>query len=82
VVHLYKIREAKVTISVVRAIIRDLPQKDKMVKIWRKKIFIIFVGDGMHMVSVGPKDKVMVVVIVGVIILRRSVINLVANPQQ
>jgi hypothetical protein len=47
------------------------------------------VGDGMHMVSVGPKVKIMVVVGVEKIIIRTSVVSLikslachVANPQQ
>lgn len=75
VAHLHKIREAKVRINMVRAIIGDLLLEDKVVKMWREGSFTLFVEDGMHRVNVGLKDKVMVVVIVGEIILRMSVVN-------
>jgi hypothetical protein len=74
--HLHRTQKSKVIISMVRAIIEDLPLKCKVVKMWKERSSILFVGDDMHNVSVGPKDKVMVVVIVGETILRTNVVNL------
>jgi hypothetical protein len=76
VAHLHKTRESKIRINMVRVITGDLPLEGKAVIMWREMRSIPFIEDGMHKVSVGPKDKVMVVVIVGEIILRTSVVNL------
>jgi hypothetical protein len=84
VANLHKIQEAKVKISMVKAIIRGLSLENKVVRMWKEMSFIIFTGNGMHKVSVGLRNKVMVVVIAGEIILWMviSLPNHVANPQQ
>jgi len=74
--HLHKIQESKVIISMVRAIIEDLPLECKVVKMWKEMNSILFVEDDMHKVNVGPKDKVMVVVIVEETIIWTNVVNL------
>jgi hypothetical protein len=66
--HLHKILEAKVKISMVRVIIRDLHLECKVVRMWRG-------GSSIHFVDDGLKDMVMVVVIVGETILRTNVVN-------
>ena len=52
-----------------RVTIRDLLLELKMVKMWRERSSIRFVGDGTHNVNVGPRDTIMAVVIVGETIL-------------
>jgi hypothetical protein len=71
VADLNKTQEAKGKISMVKAIIRDLLLEDKLVRMWKEESFILFVGDGMYRTHVGPKFKIMVVVIVEEIILQR-----------
>jgi hypothetical protein len=56
VAHLHKTREAKVRINMVKAIITDLPLDDKLVRMSKGRSFILFVGGGMHMVSIGPNS--------------------------
>jgi hypothetical protein len=73
--HLHKILEAKVKISMVRVIIGDLHVECKVVKMWRGRNSTCFVEDGMHKVNVGPKDMVMVVIIVGETIFRMNIVN-------
>ena len=75
VVHLHKTKEAKDNLSMDRVTIEDLHLEVKVVKTWREGSSTRFVGDGMHKVNVGPKDKVMGVAIVGETILRTSVVN-------
>ena len=64
VVHLHKTNEVKDNLNMGMAILGDLLLGVKVVKTWRKGSSIHFVGDGMHMVNVGPRDKIIVVVIV------------------
>ena len=75
VVHLYKTNESKDNLNMDKATIEDLLLEVKVVKTWRRRSSIHFVGDGMHMVNVGPRDKVMVVVIMEETILRTNVAN-------
>ena len=75
VVHLHKTNEVKDNLNMDKTTIGGLLLEIKVVKMWRKWSSTHIVEDGMHKVNVGPKDKVMVVVIVGETILRTSVIN-------
>ena len=72
VVHLHKTNEVKNNHNMDKATIGDIILGVKVVKTWSS---IRFVGDGMHMVNVGPRDKVMVVAIVKETILRTNVVN-------
>ena len=69
-------RAVRDKISMVRVVIGDLLLEDMLVRMWRGKSFIIFVGGGMHRVSVGPKVRVTGVEIVEEIIIQMSVANL------
>ena len=87
VVHLHKTNKVKDNLNMGMATIKDLLLGVKVVKTWRKGSSIHFMGDSMHMVNVGPRDKVMVIVIVEETIIRQpdkviSVDYPVANPQQ
>jgi hypothetical protein len=75
VVHLHKINESKHNLNMVKETIRVLLLGVKLVKIMRRRSSIHFVEGGMPKVNVGPKGKVMVVVIVVEIILRTNVVN-------
>jgi hypothetical protein len=75
VVHLHKINEAKHNINMVKETIGVLLLRVKVVKTMRKRSSIHFAEGGMPKVNVGPKGKVMVVVIVAEVILRTNVVN-------
>ena len=75
VVHLHKINEAKHNLTIVKARTGVLLIGIKVVKKMRKKNSIRFVEGGTCKVNVGPKDKVMAVVIVVETILRTNVVN-------
>ena len=75
VVHLHKINEAKHNLTIVKATTGVLLIEIKVVKKMRKKNSIRFVEGGTCKVNIGPKDKVMVVVIVVETILRMNVVN-------
>ena len=74
--HLHKTKEVRDKISMIKVIIRDTLLEDMLVRTWREKYFIFFVGGGMHRVNVGLKVRIMGVVIVEEIILQKSVTNL------
>ena len=76
-VHVHKIKEVEGKFSMDRVTIGDLLLGVKVIKMWRERSSIFFVEDDMHKVSVGPKDKVMDVIIVEETILQTSVINLI-----
>ena len=59
----------------VRVTIGDLLLEVKVVKMWKERNSICFVEDDMHKVNVGPKDKVMLVVIVEETIIQTNVVN-------
>lgn len=71
-VHLHKTKRVNNNLKIDRVTIRDFLLK---VKMWRGKNSICFVEDSMHKINVSPKDNVMIVVVVGETILRRSVVN-------
>ena len=79
VVHLKKSREVKGRFSMDRVTIGDLLLEDKLVRMWRGRSSILFVGGSMHKVNVGPRVKIMGVVIVGEIILRTIIVNLIRS---
>ena len=75
VVHLHKTNEVKDNLNMGMTIIGGLLLGVKVVKTWRRRSSIHFVGEDMHMVNVGPRDKVIVVVIVVKTILRTNFTN-------
>ena len=75
VAYLHKTKE----FSINRVTIGCLLLEDKLVKMWREKSSIIFVVSDMHMVNVGPRVRTMDIVIVGEIINRTSVVNLIRS---
>ena len=74
-VHLHKTNEVKNNLNMDMTIIGDLLLEVKIVKTWRRRGCIYFVGDGMHKVNVGPRHKIMVVAIVEETILWTNVVN-------
>ena len=75
VVHLHKTNEVKDNLNMDKATIGDLLLEVNVVKTRTRGNSIQIVGDDTHMVNVGPRDKVIVVVIVEETILRTNVAN-------